>query len=48
MDKEILCVMEVSWFFIVVIISVIKCYFKGVVDVDLEVVDYWLKVGCVL
>lgn len=44
-DKEILKVMEASWPSVTVITSAIKRHFKGAVDVDPDVADYWLKVG---
>lgn len=44
-DKEILRAMEASWPSTSMITSAIKLHFKGAVDVDPEVADYWLKVG---
>jgi hypothetical protein len=44
-DKEILRAMEASWPSTPMITSAIKLHFKGAVDVDPEVADYWLKVG---
>ena len=44
-DKEILKAMDASWSSAAVISSAIKRHFKGAVDVDPEVADYWLKVG---
>ena len=44
-DKEILRAMEASWPSAAFITSAIKRHFKGAVDIDPEVADYWLKVG---
>lgn len=44
-DKEILRAMEASWPSTAFITSAIKRHFKGAVDIDPEVADYWLKVG---
>ncbi len=44
-DKEILRVMEASWPSNVAITSAIKNHFKGAVDIDPGVADYWLKLG---
>jgi len=44
-DKEILRVMEACWPSAAVITSAIRQHFKGAVDIDPEVADYWLKVG---
>ncbi|MDQ7280957.1 MULTISPECIES: DUF4391 domain-containing protein [Stenotrophomonas] len=44
-DKEILRAMEASWPSTHMITSAIKLHFKGAVDIDPEVADYWLKVG---
>lgn len=44
-DKEILRSMEASWSSTATISSAIKRHFKGAVDIDPEVSDYWLKVG---
>lgn len=44
-DKEILKAMEASWSSVTGITAAIKRHFKGAVDVDPEVADYWLKVG---
>lgn len=44
-DKEILRAMEACWPSTTLITSAIKRHFKGAVDIDPEVADYWLKVG---
>lgn len=44
-DKEILRSMEASWPSTAMITSAIKLHFKGAVDIDPGVADYWLKVG---
>jgi len=44
-DREILRAMEASWPSTAFITSAIKRHFKGAVDIDPEVADYWLKVG---
>lgn len=44
-DKEILKAMEASWPSPADITRAIKKHFKGAVDIDPEVADYWLKLG---
>lgn len=44
-DKEILRAMEASWPSTAFITNAIKRHFKGAVDIDPEVAEYWLKVG---
>lgn len=44
-DKEILRAMEASWQSTTVISTAIKRHFKGAVDIDPEVADYWMKLG---
>lgn len=44
-DKEILKIMEAGWPNHADITRAIKLHFKGAVDIDPEVADYWLKVG---